>query len=140
MPEVCRELYGIRSKFHSLRSGERISKIGQCLPWSQPKYKWHVLWHPWREITYDLDAVIVSVLVDSYHGEKLQAFSTGGSGVPAAKKSRKRLSPDKVFISTIYDDAETTDPPDTLLRRRKPTSLKYRPNTALQFRKADAKQ
>jgi len=65
----------------------------------------------------------------SYHGEKLQAFS----GVPAAKKSRTRRAPDEVFISTVYDDPETTDPPEPLLRRSEPTSLKYRTNRAQRF-------
>jgi len=59
---------------------------------------------------------------DRYHGEKLQAFS----GVPAAKKPKTRRAPAEVFISTVYDDPETTDPPEPLLRRSEPTRLKYR--------------
>jgi len=67
---------------------------------------------------------------DSYHGEKLQAFS----GQPAAKKPRtRRRAPDEAFISTVYDDPETTDPAEPLLRRSEPTSLKYRQNTRRQL-------
>jgi len=70
----------------------------------------------------------------SYHGEKLQAFtdaSITGAGAPATvKKPRTRRSPDEVFISTIYDDHDATDPPEPLLRRAESTQLKYRQNAA----------
>jgi len=77
----------------------------------------------------EVDRAFVRVYVyGSYHGEKLQAFS----GVPAAKKPRRRAAPDEVFISTVYDDPETTDPPEPLLRRCEPTRLKYRPHITRQ--------
>ena len=74
-------------------------------------------------------------LCGSYHGEKLQAFS----GVPAAKKPRTRRAPDEVFISTVYDDHEITDPAEPLLRRSEPTQLKYRTNSTKQFHKENSK-
>jgi len=70
--------------------------------------------------------------VGSYHGEKLEAFC----GVPATKRPKTRRAADQVFISTIYDDPETTDPPEPLLRRSEPTCLKYRK----QFRTENTKQ
>ena len=83
-----------------------------------------------------MDELKLLAVCDSYHGEKLQAFS----GVAAAKKKRKICrAPDEVFISTVYDDPETTDPPEPLLRRSEPTRLKYRQNTSRRFCKENAK-
>jgi len=71
----------------------------------------------------------------SYHGEKLQAFS----GVPTAKKPKTRRAPGEVFISTVYDDPETTDPAEPLLRRSEPTQLKYRPSSTKRFHRENTK-
>ncbi|XP_053867476.1 G patch domain-containing protein 3 [Malaclemys terrapin pileata] len=55
-----------------------------------------------------------------YHGEKLQTFS----------KPKKPRRDGPILISTIYDEPQSVDIGDQLLRRQLPTAMKYRQDMA----------